>query len=138
MIETQAFKTSGKRRSLRFQGRRLQEQQVLLKHRSSPLKKGLVAKLRWKYVLAAKKSHLTLQQTLPLHKISVAPRARVNKDILQVKHLLNGLVETKEVERWLSAPNALLGGSRPIDSIKRGKTSRVVEILVWLEEGIYV
>ena len=63
---------------------------------------------------------------------------RVQKNIKQVRQALSGIVETSEIDRWLSVPNPLLGGHRPLDKIKQGKTNQVMEILAAVQEGIYV
>lgn len=64
--------------------------------------------------------------------------SQVSRDTAGIKVRLRSLVKETEVERWLSAPNALLGGVSPQEAIARGQASRVSEILVRLEEGIYV
>lgn len=62
----------------------------------------------------------------------------LQKNIKHVKQALRGIVETKEIDRWLSAPNTLLDGSRPVDSIKQGRTKQVLEIVALVQEGIHV
>ena len=63
---------------------------------------------------------------------------RVSRDTADIKARLRNLVQEAEVERWLNAPNTMLSGMSPYDAIVRGQTERVSEILVRLEEGIYV
>ena len=127
-----------KRRTAKPQEQLMREQQILIKYGNSPLRKELLAKLRRTYVLLTKKKQSSFQQSLPPRKISGSSQARATQDIRQVKRILKGLVAAKEAERWLSAPNALLGGICPADSIKQGKTNQVIEILARLEEGIHV
>lgn len=64
--------------------------------------------------------------------------SRILHDIKQVKLLLSRIVKKVEGDRWLVAPNLMLGGSCPLDAIKKGKTQHVIEILSRLAEGIYV
>ncbi len=52
--------------------------------------------------------------------------------------MLNAIVQDSEVERWLAAPNAVLGGVRPIDKIRQGKTRQVIELLTVVQESIHV
>ncbi|MDQ2686833.1 MAG: MbcA/ParS/Xre antitoxin family protein [Armatimonadota bacterium] len=63
---------------------------------------------------------------------------RVSQDTAAIRARLREFVKEHEADRWLSAPNDLLGGASPCDAIARGQTERVSEILVRLEEGIYV
>lgn len=98
-------------------------QQIITKYSKSPLKRELIARLRREGSLPAKKTRLS---------------TRSAKALMQVRRTLRGLVEIKEAERWLVAPNALLGGVCPIDSIKQGNANQVREILAGVEEGIHV
>ncbi len=61
-----------------------------------------------------------------------------SKDLVHIRRTLRRLVQAPEAERWLTAPNARLGGLCPLDSIKQGKSQQVRELLACLEEGIHV
>lgn len=63
---------------------------------------------------------------------------RVSQDTAAIRARLLEFVKEHEAEHWLSAPNNLLGGASPYDAIARGQTERISEILVRLEEGIYM
>lgn len=63
---------------------------------------------------------------------------RVSRDTAEIRARLMNLVREPEADRWLAAPNDLLGGASPCDAIARGQTERVSEMLIRLEEGIYM
>lgn len=52
--------------------------------------------------------------------------------------MLGAIVQGSEADRWLSAPNAMLGGACPADKIRQGRTRQVVEILASVQESIHV
>jgi uncharacterized protein (DUF2384 family) len=60
------------------------------------------------------------------------------EDIQQVRQALESLVGSREADRWLAAPNLRLGGIRPIDAIENGRMLQVLEMLILVQEGIYV
>jgi len=70
--------------------------------------------------------------------ITASRHNRILNDVKQVKLLLSTIVKKAEGDRWLAAPNMMLGNCCPLDAIKRGRTQQVREILARLAEGIYV
>lgn len=57
---------------------------------------------------------------------------------MRVRQALSGLVETAEVDRWLAAPNVVLGGVRPADAVQEGRAAQVLEALARVQEGLYM
>ena len=103
-----------------------QEQKVeaiIIQHGNSLLAKALAARLRRKNAIAHRQPHRAI---------------RFQRDMKRVKQMLGAIVQESEVERWLAAPNAVLGGVRPIDKIRLGKTRQVIELLAVVQESIYV
>lgn len=60
------------------------------------------------------------------------------EDMMRVRQALSGLVETAEVDRWLAAPNVVLGGVRPADAVQEGRAAQVLEVLARVQEGLYM
>lgn len=60
------------------------------------------------------------------------------EDMMRVRQALSGLVETAEIDRWLAAPNVVLGGVRPADAVQEGRAAQVLEVLARVQEGLYV
>ncbi len=112
-------------------------QAIVARHSNSPLARALAARLRRKYAIARRKSFGSAQNGSAGNR-SYTPHLRTLRETKQVKQMLSALVEANEVDRWLSAPNAMLGGARPLDKIRQGKTRQVTEIMALVQEGIYV
>ncbi len=136
-IRTQSATRKRKREQIQ-QVRDQKLQAIIAEHGSSPLARTLIARLRQrtKYTVAVRREKTVKRSTL--QSLSYVQHMRVQKNIKQVRQALSGIVETREADRWLSVPNPLLGGHRPVDKIKQGKTSQVMEILAAVQEGIYV
>ncbi len=122
------------RKTKKKQKRQMQEQklQTLVSQRSnSPLVKALTVRLRQEdFVFGRQKTRF--------NNIHSAHSRRIQQDIRQVKRVLNGLVEPVETDRWLAAPNQLLNGNSPLESIRQGKARQVKELVERLNQGIYV
>lgn len=63
---------------------------------------------------------------------------KAKREIQQVRQVLGTLVQTQEADRWLAAPNALLGGDSPLNCIRQGRTRQVKELVERLAQGLYV
>ncbi len=134
MIQTE----SRKRKREHFQ--RLQDQEVqaiVVQYGNSLLAKALVARLRRKRALALRQPRRAAQSAATSSRL-YTPYLRIQKDTKQVKQMLGGIVQGREAERWLAAPNAMLGGARPVDKIRQGKTRQVIEILIIVQESIHI
>jgi hypothetical protein len=128
------------RRRKRDQSQRLQDQDVQVtvdRYGSSSLAQALAARLRRKRALALRQPHRAVRSVF-IRNRSYTPHLRIQKDAKQVKHMLNAIVQGSEAERWLAAPNAMLGGARPVDKIRQGKTRQVIELLTIVQESIHV
>ena len=69
---------------------------------------------------------------------AAAQEARFRADMTRVRVALAGIVSTEEAERWLYTKQAFLGGRRPRDLVKQGRTDRVLEAVAAVAAGIYV
>ena len=128
------------RRRKQAQFQPLQDQKVqaiVVQHGNSLLAKALVARLRRKHALALRQSPRPALSAFIRNRLST-PHLRIQKDTKQVKQMLGAIVQKSEAERWLAAPNPMLGGARPVDKIRQGKTRQVIEILTAVQESIYV
>ena len=127
-----------KRKWEQFQ--RLQDQEVqaiVVPHGNSSLAKARMARLRRKRALALHLPSRVAQGAFVSNRL-YTPHLRIQKDTKQVKQMLGAIVQGSEAERWLAAPNVMLGGARPVDKIRQGKTRQVIEILTVVQESIYV
>ena len=112
-------------------------QALVVQYGNSSLAKSLMARLRRKDVLALRRTHRGAQTATTSSRL-YTPYLRIQRDTKQVKQMLNAIVQGSEAERWLAAPNTMLGGARPVDKIRQGKTRQVIEVLTAVQEGIYV
>lgn len=128
------------RKRKREWSQRLQDQKaqaIVVQHGNSSLAKALIARLRRKRILVLHPSRRASQGISVSNRL-YTPHLRIQKDTNQVKQMLGGIVQGSEAERWLTAPNVRLGGVRPMDKIRQGKTRQVIEILTAVHESIYV
>ena len=134
MLTSTAIRSAEWRKTKKKQKRQLQEQklQILVSQRSnSPLVKALTVRLRQENAGFGHPKNR-------FNSVHLAQSRRIQQDIRQMKQVLNGLVKSAEAERWLAAPNQLLNGSSPLESIRQGKAGQVKELVERLEQGIYV
>ena len=125
----------------RKQSQHLQDQKVqaiVVQHGNSLLAKALVARLRRRQALTLRQQPRRAAQDASISNRLYMPHLRIQKDTKQVKQMLSAIVQGGEAKRWLAAPNAMLGGARPVDKIRQGKTRQVIELLTTIQEGIYV
>lgn len=100
-------------------------------HANSPLVKALATRLRQKNTVS--KRHPTYSLAF-----SQAQGRRTQRETQQVRQVLDTLVQAGEADRWLAAPNALLGGDSPLDCIRQGQTRQVKELVERLAQGLSV
>ncbi len=134
MITTQAETRKKLRHFQRSQDQRLK--MMAVSQGRSSLAKALMVRLRRKRALALRQPLRAAQSASTRSRLHT-PFPRVQRDTKQVKQILDTVVQGSEAERWLAAPNAMLGGARPVDKIRQGKTRQVIEILALVQEGIY-
>ena len=60
------------------------------------------------------------------------------RDMRLIRARLRGIVNEREVRRWLRAPNPNLGGLTPTAAIAQGDTRYVLEMSIRIEEGRHV
>jgi DNA-binding transcriptional regulator YiaG len=68
-----------------------------------------------------------------------APRQEL-KEMRQLSELAERLKDQfspAEVRRWMKAPNKLFGMKKPVDLLRKGKISPLLQIVGWIEDGTH-
>ena len=89
-------------------------------------------------VSATRRKSLIAVKGISPNNFTATRQGRIHSDVRRVKLVLSTIVQKAEANRWLAAPNVLLGGISPLKKIMTGETKQVREILARLEEGVYV
>lgn len=139
MLTATAIQQSERLKTKKEQKWQTQEQKLqtlVSQHSNSPLAKALLARLRRGNTgVGRPKSRLN---STHLAQSRLAQSRRVQQDIRQVKQMLHSSVKPAEADRWLAAPNPLLNGNSPMNSIRQGRTWQVNDLVERLAQGIYM
>ena len=83
-------------------------------------------------VLASKNHAVSLGQT------QAQRLAERRRNMTTVRVRLSEIVTTEEAERWIYAPNPVFDNARPVDLVRQGKITEVLQVITTVAEGIHV